>query len=125
MADDIANRLEETTKACLAAYKNWDSKKNDTAALEQLQEAVHELRKVASRLEIDMAISERSDLSDRPLPIPPHKSSRKSRNNNNNNDDNIGNNGDNENGNGNDNGNGLKPKGARRPGRSRIAKGQE
>lgn len=113
MTDDIANRLEETTKACLAAYKNWDSKKNDTAALEQLQEATHELRKVASRLEIEMAISERSDLADRPLPIPPHKSSRKGRGNNNGGDDNIGN--SHEDSEGSDNGNGGgKPKGARR-----------
>ncbi len=117
MADDIAKRLEETTQNCLAAYKEWDSKKSDTNALENLQEAVHDLRKVASRLEIEMAVSERSELAERPLPIPPHKSSRKGKGNHNG-DDNIGNSND-DSGNG-----GGKPKGARRGGGRGRAKPQ-
>ncbi len=106
---EIEQRLQESTQACMAAYKTWESKKSDVNALEELQEAVHELRKVASRLEIEMAVSERADMADKPLPIPPHKSQRKNKNNGG--DDNIGNNAD---GNGNGGGQGARRKGGRR-----------
>lgn len=76
---EIKNRLKETVDTCLTNYEAWDSKKKDSDARENLQEAIHEIRKVASRLEIEIAISERDNMSDKPLPIPPHRSSSKSK----------------------------------------------
>lgn len=74
--DEIAKRLEETSAACHKAYDLWSKDRRNADALEGLAEAVHELRKVASRLEIEMAASERDEITQRPIPIPPHRASR-------------------------------------------------
>jgi len=76
---EIKDRLKETVEACLKNYEAWEAKKKDSGARENLQEAIHEIRKVASRLEIEIAISERDNMSDKPLPIPPHRSSSKAK----------------------------------------------
>ena len=73
---EIKSRLQEATTACLKDYETWDGAKNSDNR-EKLQEAIHDLRKVASRLEIEIAISERDSMSDKPLPIPPHRSNSK------------------------------------------------
>ncbi|PCI98278.1 MAG: hypothetical protein COB14_08010 [Alphaproteobacteria bacterium] len=75
--DDIQTRLKETSQNCLVAHEAWDSKKQDKKAQEELHSAIHELRKVSSRLEIDLAVSEREKVTAKPLPIPSHKSSNK------------------------------------------------
>ncbi len=75
--DDIQTRLKETSKNCLVAHEAWDSKQQDKKAQEELHSAIHELRKVSSRLEIDLAVSERDQATSKPLPIPSHKSSNK------------------------------------------------
>jgi hypothetical protein len=49
------------------------TKKRDPKAQEALQVAIHELRKVASRLEIDVAVSERDQMAARHIPIPSHR----------------------------------------------------
>ena len=77
--DEIEQRLRETADACIKSYESWRAKEKDSNTREALQEAVHELRKVASRLEIEIAISERGEMSEKPLPIPPHRSSRRGR----------------------------------------------
>lgn len=77
--DEIEQRLRASTDACITSYEAWRSKQKDGAAREALLEAVHELRKVASRLEIEMAVSERNEMAGKPLPIPPHRSSRRPR----------------------------------------------
>ena len=59
MDDDIQTRLKETSQICLDAYVAWEGKKKDTKAQEELHSAIHELRKVSSRLEIELAISEK------------------------------------------------------------------
>ncbi|MCB1783272.1 MAG: hypothetical protein KDI13_04695 [Alphaproteobacteria bacterium] len=71
--EDVQGRLQETSQNCLQAYSVWKGKRTDTVAREALLAAIHELRKVASRLEIDLAISERNDMGSRPLPIPSHR----------------------------------------------------
>jgi hypothetical protein len=76
--DDVKKRLEETTANCLKCYDTWNGKK-DTANREALQESIHELRKVASRLEIEIAINEREAMSEKPLPIPEHRSNAKTK----------------------------------------------
>ncbi len=75
--DDIKTRLQETSKNCLDAFVTWDEKKKDPKAQEDLHAAIHELRKVSSRLEIELAISEREQMTSKPLPIPSHRSHNK------------------------------------------------
>lgn len=77
--DDIQTRLQETSQNCLKAYAEWEGKKQDSSAQEQLSNAIHELRKVSSRLEIELAMSERDQMTSQPLPIPHHKSTQKSK----------------------------------------------
>ena len=74
--DDIETRLRETSENCLKAYAVWGKAKRDPAARETMAEAVHELRKVAARLEIELGASERDEMAQRPIPVPPHRSSR-------------------------------------------------
>ena len=75
--DDVKKRLQESSESCVNSYDAWNKKKTDSAAREALQEAVHELRKVASRVEIEMVMSDRDKKCSEPLPIPPHRSSSK------------------------------------------------
>ncbi len=85
--DEIEQRLRENSERTIKAYEAWVKSEKDGKSTEELQEAVHELRKVASRLEIEMAISERAEMASRPLPVPPHRASKgrnKQRNNHNN-----------------------------------------
>ena len=77
MDSNIQERLKETSQNCLDAFVNWDSQKKDKQAQEELHAAIHELRKVSSRLEIELAMSERDQLSNKPLPIPAHRSNMK------------------------------------------------
>jgi hypothetical protein len=72
--DEIQTRLQETSQNCLKSYTEWVGKKRDHKAQEDLQAAIHELRKVASRLEIDLAVSERDQMTARHIPIPSHRS---------------------------------------------------
>lgn len=106
--DEIEQRLKETSEACIKAYTAWSASDKDEKATEALQEAVHDLRKVASRLEIEIAIRDRAGAKSQPLEIPTHKSTRKNKGSGEDDtilgiqedDDNIGN------GNGNGNGGG-------------------
>ncbi|MCK5384104.1 MAG: hypothetical protein KAJ29_00915 [Alphaproteobacteria bacterium] len=77
MDSDIQERFTEASKNCLEAFISWDDKKKDKQAQEVLHAAIHELRKVSSRLEIELAMSERDQLSSKPLPIPAHRSNMK------------------------------------------------
>lgn len=96
--DEIEKRLREATDACITSYDGWRKAPKDGEVREKLMEAVHELRKVAARLEIEIAISERDEMAARPIPIPPHRSSRRQGNNGDfGADDNIGNVADNGN----------------------------
>ena len=75
--DEIGQRLKECADACISAYEKWMVAKKEVTALENLQEAVHELRKVSARLEIEMAVSEREEMSQRPIPVPPHRAAKR------------------------------------------------
>lgn len=76
---EIKKRLQETAENCVKQYEAWDAKKSDSDKREELQEAIHELRKVASRLEIEIAISERENISSKPIAIPQHRSQSKAK----------------------------------------------
>jgi hypothetical protein len=74
--DDISKRLRDAADNCVKSYEAWAQGKKDVGARESLQEAVHELRKVSARLEIEVAASERDDITQRHIPIPSHRASR-------------------------------------------------
>lgn len=76
MSEEIEKRLKECSEGCLSAYTNWCGNEKDHSKREALSDALHELRKVCARLEIEMAASEREEQKTAPLPIPPHKASR-------------------------------------------------
>lgn len=75
--EEIEKRLRDTTDACIKSFENWIKQEKNLEARETLMETIHEVRKVVSRLEVEIAISERDRLGSRPLPIPPHRSSKK------------------------------------------------
>lgn len=75
--EDIEKRLRESSDTCFASFSLWHKNKKDGPARESLQEAIHELRKVASRLEIELAISERDEMAQKRIPIPPHRDAKR------------------------------------------------
>jgi hypothetical protein len=75
--DEIEQRLRDATDNTIKFYQGWRTQQKDGKAREDLMEAVHELRKVAARLEIEIAISERNEMAAKPIPIPPHRAARK------------------------------------------------
>jgi hypothetical protein len=76
VVDEIDKRLRETADRCIKAYEGWAKAKREVNGREELMEAVHELRKVASRVEIELAVSDRDEASQRAIPIPPHRAQR-------------------------------------------------
>tara|TARA_B100001146_G_C15957382_1_gene338212 strand:+ start:94 stop:558 length:465 start_codon:yes stop_codon:yes gene_type:complete len=73
-AEETAMRLQEAAAKCLSSLDAWNKDLKNVDAREALLEAVHELRKVTSRLEIDIAMNDRKVTNAKPLPIPEHKS---------------------------------------------------
>lgn len=78
--DEIKQRLQENSQTCLTCYEKWAGDKKNGAARESLLESIHELRKVASRLEIELAVSERNENAQKRIPIPPHRDARPGKN---------------------------------------------
>lgn len=76
--DAVEGRLRDTARGCLSAYRAWRQSPGE-ASLQGLGDAVHELRKVLARLEIDMSASRRNEQATRPIPIPPHRAQRNQR----------------------------------------------
>ncbi len=89
--DDIEKRLRDVADNCVKAYLQWHTAKKDAESREVLQDAIHELRKVSARLEIEIAVSERDEMALRPIPIPPHRATRKRQGEDDENGDNAGN----------------------------------
>lgn len=75
--DEIEKRLKETSEACFSLYESWLKDKKNADAREALQDSIHELRKVASRLEIELAVSDRDEMAKKPIPIPPHRDAKR------------------------------------------------
>ncbi len=76
MPDEIKQRLEDSTEKCVKAYEAWRKDEKNVNARESLQEAVHEVRKVASRLEIELVKSDRDSVKQKPMPAPSHRNSK-------------------------------------------------
>ena len=74
---EIKERLSNATADCLAKYDTWHADQSERKGREELLDALHELRKAAARLEIEMAISERDQMASNPIPIPAHRSSKR------------------------------------------------
>jgi len=72
--NNTSQRLQEAAAKCLSSLDAWNKDLKNEDARDTLLEAVHELRKVTSRLEIDIALNDRSVINAKPLPIPEHKS---------------------------------------------------
>lgn len=89
--EEVKQRLVLAADTCVKAYDKWSTDQKSPAGRESLQDAIHELRKVASRLEIDLAISERDQMAQKPIAIPPHRASRGKGNGDQSMDDNVGN----------------------------------
>lgn len=79
-AENTAQRLQETAAKCLSSLDTWNKDLKNTEAREDLLEAVHELRKVTSRLEIDIAMNDRKAVNAKPIPVPEHKSKSEKKN---------------------------------------------
>ena len=80
--DEIKQRLHDTSEQCYKSYEAWHGNKKDSAARETLRESVHELRKVASRLGIELAVSESSQAGQGRIEIPPHRDAKRRDNGN-------------------------------------------
>lgn len=74
--EDTLQRLKDSSEAAIKAYEVWGNSRKNQDARDRLQEAVHELRKVSARLEIEVAVSERDEMTQRPLPVPPHRAAK-------------------------------------------------
>ncbi|HEY0834502.1 MAG TPA: hypothetical protein VGE72_11395, partial [Azospirillum sp.] len=74
--DAVEGRLRETARTCLAAYRGWRQQPSE-GTIQSLSDAVHELRKALARIEIDMSASRRDEQVMRPIPIPAHRTSRR------------------------------------------------
>lgn len=71
---ELKLRLQNASSACIEAYEAWRNDMKDDAAREKLMDTVHELRKVSSRLEIEIALNDRKNTNAKRIPIPEHKS---------------------------------------------------
>ncbi|TWA88012.1 hypothetical protein FBY14_10961 [Azospirillum brasilense] len=74
--DAVEARLRDTARGCLNAYRGWRQQPGE-ASIQTLSEAVHELRKALARIEIDMSASRREEQALRPIPIPAHRTARR------------------------------------------------
>lgn len=70
----VEQRLQETAAVCLSSLTAWQKNLKCEDAREKLLEAVHDLRKVCARLEVDIAMNDRTATNSKPIPIPEHKS---------------------------------------------------
>lgn len=119
--DNVKNRLQETVQNCMDIYDKWSKDPKNSEMRQQMEESVHELRKVTSRIEIELAIADRSNSSQKRMPIPPHRSAkpkggRRQNGHDGNNEGGSGNNGNDSSDGGQGQGGGDdKPKRGRRP----------
>lgn len=74
--DEIEARLRSTSTACIAAYRAWRQPTSEDAR-RGLADAVHELRKVVARIEIELAASRRNEHALQPIPLPLHRAAQR------------------------------------------------
>ena len=79
MSDEIKQRLQDSSAKCVKAYEAWCADKKSEAAAQTLHDAVHELRKVASRLEIELVSSKRDTGGKNSMSTPKHRDAKPQR----------------------------------------------
>lgn len=62
-------RMDAAAKACAEAYRAW--KDQNEGSVQNLGDAIHELRKVIARMEIELSASRKEE--QRPIPIPTYR----------------------------------------------------
>ncbi|WP_049974542.1 hypothetical protein [Azospirillum sp. B4] len=68
-------RMTVAAQRSAEAYTAW--KANPEAGMQGLTDALHELRKVIARMEIEMSASRKEEHAARPIPIPYHRAQRR------------------------------------------------
>jgi transposase-like protein len=74
--DEIEARLRSTSSACVEAYRAWRRPAAEDTR-RGLADAVHELRKVVARIEIELAASRRDEHALQPIPLPLHRAAQR------------------------------------------------
>ena len=74
--DEIEARLRSASTACVGAYRAWRQPAIEDAH-RGLADAVHELRKVVARIEIELAASRRDEHALQPIPLPLHRAAQR------------------------------------------------
>ena len=74
--DEIEARLRSASTACVGAYRAWRQPESEDAP-RGLADAVHELRKVVARIEIELAASRRDEHALQPIPLPLHRAAQR------------------------------------------------
>lgn len=69
-------RLANATTRSAAAYTAWKANPGEVG-MQSLTEALHDLRKVIARMEIEMSASRKDEHAARPIPIPFHRAQRR------------------------------------------------
>lgn len=69
-------RLANATTRSAAAYTAWKANPGEVG-MQSLTEALHDLRKVIARMEIEMSASRKDEHAARPIPIPYHRAQRR------------------------------------------------
>ncbi len=72
-AERFANRSENFFKA----YEAWEKEQLCSEKRDDLRKALHSMRKVLARVEIEMALSESKERAKNPMPIPTHRTQNK------------------------------------------------
>lgn len=70
----VEQRLQESAAECLSSLSKWKANLKDDDAKQALLGSVHELRKVCARIEVDVAMNDRTNTNSKHIPIPEHKS---------------------------------------------------
>lgn len=73
--DEFEERLVRTVEGCKESYSAWRANPADVPLREKLMEHMHDLRRVAARLEIELAVADRNAARAKPIPIPAHRAS--------------------------------------------------
>jgi hypothetical protein len=73
---DVLDRLRETASRCISHYEQWRGGGDGEG---DLTNALHELRRVLARIEIELAASHADEGAQRAIPIPLHRAHNKDR----------------------------------------------
>ena len=76
-AQPADQRMAEAATAASEAYRKWKAGPGE-AGMQTLADALHDLRKVIARMEIEISASRREEHAARPIPIPMHRAAQRS-----------------------------------------------